>query len=152
MSMSLNQDFQDFISCFNDAQVDYIVVGGYAVIYYGSSRTTGEIDIWVRRSEGNYLKITQAFHRFGMQVFDMTSANFLLSDKMDVFSFGNPPVSIDLLTNVKGLNFDEAFNRAVDAIWDNVPVKVIDIRDLIRAKKAAGRFKDLEDIANISPE
>lgn len=128
------------------------MVGGYAVIYYGSSRTTGDIDIWVRRSEENYLKITQAFHRFGMPVFDMTSANFLLSDKMDVFSFGNPPVSIDLLTNVKGLNFDEAFNRAVDAIWDNVPVKVIDIRDLISAKKAAGRYKDLEDIANISPE
>ncbi len=69
---------------------------------------------------------------------------------MDVFSFGNPPVSIYILNNLNGLTFDEAFLHAVDAVWDNVPVKVLEIRDLIKAKKAAGRHKDLDDIENIS--
>jgi len=150
MSVSLNPDFQDFIRCFNTAHVDYIVVGGYAVIYYGSSRTTGDIDIWVRRSEENYDKITQAFRRFGMPVFDMTKDNFLHSNKIDVFSFGHPPVSIDILTNLKGLVFDEAFHHVVDAVWGDISVKVLDLRDLIKAKKAAGRHKDLDDIDNIS--
>ena len=150
MSVSLNPDFQDFIRAFNAADVDYIVVGGYAVIHYGSSRTTGDIDLWVRRSEENYIKIGRAFREFGMPVFDMTKNNFLHNDKMDVFSFGNPPVSIDIINNLKGLTFDEAFLHAVDTIWDNVPVKVLEIRDLIKAKKAAGRHKDLDDIENIS--
>ena len=150
MSVSLNADFQDFIRSFNNAHVDYIVVGGYAAIYYGSSRTTGDIDIWVRRSEENYIKITRAFYQFGMPVFDMTKDNFLNNDKMDVFSFGNPPVSIDVLTNLKSLTFDEAFHHAKDVIWDEIPVKVIELRDLIKAKKAAGRQKDLDDIENIT--
>ncbi len=98
----------------------------------------------------NYIKITQAFLHFGMPVFDMTKDNFLHNDKMDVFSFGNPPVSIDILTNMKGRTFDEAFIHALDATWDNVPVKVLELRDLIKARKAAGRHKDLDDIENIS--
>ncbi|MCF8448403.1 MAG: hypothetical protein K9G49_00915 [Taibaiella sp.] len=151
MSVSLNPDFQDFIRCFNASQVDYIVVGGYAVIYYGSARTTGDIDLWVRKSEENYIKIVSAFQKFGMPVFDMTIENFLHNDKMDVFSFGNPPVSIDILTSVKGLSFNEAFTHAVDAVWDNVPLRLLDLRDLIKAKKAVGRYKDLDDIENISP-
>lgn len=150
MSVSLNPDFQDFINAFNAADVDYIVVGGYAVIHYGSSRTTGDIDIWVRRSEDNYIKILSAFHQFGMPVFDMTKENFLHNEHMDVFSFGNPPVSIDILINVKGLLFEDAFNHAITTIWDNTPVKLIELRDLIKAKKAAGRFKDLDDIENIT--
>ncbi len=150
MSVSLNPDFQDFINAFNAAHVDYIVVGGYAVIHYGSARTTGDIDLWVKKSEDNYTKITQAFLNFGMPVFDMIKENFLHNDKMDVFSFGNPPVSIDILTNVKGLMFDDAYHQAIDTVWDNTPVKVLELRDLIKAKKAAGRHKDLDDIENIS--
>lgn len=150
MSISLNQDFQDFIRCFNTATVDYIVVGGYAVIYYGSSRTTGDIDIWVRRSEDNYNRIKNAFRDFGMPVFDMTKENFLYNEQIDVFSFGTPPVSIDILTDLKGLTFDEAYVQAVDAVWDNVPVRVLELRDLIKAKRAAGRHKDLDDIENLN--
>lgn len=151
MSISLNPDFKDFIVCFNEAQVDYLIVGGYAVIYYGSSRTTGDIDIWVKKSKDNYSKITRAFRQFGMPVFDMTEDNFLNNVGMDVFSYGNPPVSIDILTNVKGLTYGEASLHAIDAVWDDVPVKVIELRDLIKAKKAAGRHKDLDDIENIAP-
>jgi predicted nucleotidyltransferase len=147
--VELNDDFEDFISSLNYFNVEYLIVGGYAVIHYGHSRTTGDIDIWVRDSSENYQKIKSAFMKFGMPVFDMTEENFQGNAQMDVFSFGKPPVSIDILTKVKGLVFDEAFNNANDAIWDNIPVKVIDLRDLVRAKKAAGRHKDLDDIQHL---
>jgi len=111
MSVQLNPDFQDILRCLNSCKVDYLVVGGYAVIHYGHSRTTGDIDIWVRKSEANYLKINAAFLKFGMPVFDMGFENFM-SDQMDVFSFGRTPVSIDILTEVKGLEFEEAFLNA----------------------------------------
>ncbi len=148
MSVNLNEDFQDILRCLNSSGVDYLIVGGYAVIYYGHSRTTGDIDIWVRKSEANYLKIKSAFYKFGLSVFDMTFENFL-SDQMDVFSFGRSPVSIDILTEVKGLEFEDALLNAVSATWDDVPVKVIDFKDLIITKKASARHKDLDDLENI---
>ena len=148
MSVTLNKDFQDILLNLNSSKVDYLIVGGYAVIHYGHSRTTGDIDIWVRKSEANYTKIKAAFFRFGMSVFDMTFENFI-SDEMDVFSFGRSPVSIDILTEVKGLEFEEAFLNAKDGIWDSIPVKIIDYKDLVMAKKASARFKDMDDLENM---
>jgi len=148
MSVNLNPDFQDILRCLNSSDVDYLIVGGYAVIHYGHSRTTGDIDIWVRKSEANYLKIKSAFFNFGLSVFDMTFENFI-SDEMDVFSFGRSPVSIDIMTEVKGLEFEDALLNAVSTSWNGVPVKVIDFKDLVRAKKASARHKDLDDLENI---
>jgi hypothetical protein len=151
MSVNLNEDFSDFLVCFNDYKVEYLVVGGYAVIHHGYSRTTGDIDIWVRKSVENYKKIQSAFIKFGMAVFDMTIENFLSNPEMNVFSFGKPPVSIEILTSVKGLKFEEAFNNSIHTNWSNVELRVIDLKDLIRAKKASGRYKDKDDIQNIGP-
>jgi hypothetical protein len=67
--MTLAQDFEDFIKLLNRYQVDYMVVGGYALAFHGKPRHTGDLDIWVERSEENYLKIKSAFHDFGMPVF-----------------------------------------------------------------------------------
>ena len=149
MSIQLNQDFKDFILCLYAFEVEYLIVGGYAVIHYGHSRTTGDIDIWVRKSEENYLKIQQAFLKFGMSVFDMTIGNFLSNPEMNVFTFGSQPVSIEILTSVKGLEFEDSYNNAIATIWDTIPVKVIDIRHLILAKQASARYKDLDDLENI---
>jgi len=81
--------------------------------------------------------------------FDMMKDNFLLNDNLNVYSFGVPPVSIDILLNVKGLTFDEAFSHAIEAVWDKIPAKVLDLPDLIIAKQAAGQHKDLDDVVNI---
>ena len=61
-----NQDFKDFISALNAAMVDYILVGGYSVILHGYSRTTGDLDIWVRKTEDNYKRLLNAFYAFGL--------------------------------------------------------------------------------------
>ena len=86
MSNIFNDDFRDFLAALNLEKVKYILVGGYSVILHGYSRTTGDMDLWVERSEENYNRIKQAFFHFGMPVFDMTQENFLSHPNWDVFT------------------------------------------------------------------
>ena len=88
MGNIFNQDFRNFLQALNNSNVEYLLVGGYAVILYGYSRTTGDMDIWVNRTSINYKKIVQAFYEFKMPVFDMTEENFLQHTEWDVFRFG----------------------------------------------------------------
>ena len=149
MANILNDDFTEFIQALNDAETAYILVGGYAVIFHGYNRTTGDLDIWVRPDSGNYGKLKKAFDIFRMPMFDMTEEKFLNTVDYDVFTFGRPPVQIEILTRVKGLTFDEAFHHASFLEYDGVMVQMIDLKDLIIAKKAAGRAKDQADLENL---
>jgi len=146
-----NEDFRDFITCFNDNAVKYMLVGGYSVILHGYSRTTGDMDIWVERSAENYKKITASFLQFGMPVFGMTENTFLNDKTIDVFSFGRPPSSIDIMVEVKGLNFDDCYKKAVYFEEDGLIIRTIFLNDLINAKKASGRAKDINDLENLIP-
>jgi len=143
-------DFRDFIQALNENQVDYLLVGGYSVIYHGYSRTTGDMDIWVKRDEVNYLKLVSAFNKFGLPVFDMSQINFLSHETWDVFSFGTPPVCIDILVKVKGLDFDECFKSSQIFEDDGLKVRTINYNHLIVAKKSANRPKDIDDINNLT--
>ena len=149
MGNIFNPDFQDFIKALNDAAVRYILVGGYAVILYGYNRTTGDLDVWVERTEENYHRLEAAFHQFKMPVFDMTIDHFLHAREYDVFTFGVPPVSIDIMLDVKGLHFEEAWHQSEWKSIEGLDVKLIGLQSLIKAKKAAGRHRDLDDISHI---
>lgn len=144
-----NPDFQDFIRALNSSEVDYLLVGGYAVILHGYNRTTGDLDVWVRKTLDNYHRLLKAFARFGMPTFDMTEKNFLHNPALDVFSFGIPPVSIDLMTETKGLNFETAFGQAQWFEFEDFKIRVVQYQDLLDAKAAAGRPKDHEDIRQL---
>lgn len=149
MGNILNEDFLDFLKLFNEFQVEYILVGGYAVIFHGYNRTTGDLDVWVNPTIPNYKKMMMAFKAFGLSPFNMTEDLFLNSNENDVFTFGRPPVSIDILTKVKGLEFDKAFTNSSMVIFDGVEVNMIDLRDLKKAKMAAGRAKDMDDLEHL---
>ena len=145
--LDLPIDFKDFIQALNKCKVEYMLVGGYAVVYHGYVRTTGDIDIWVDRTAQNYHQLVLAFAVFGMPVFDMTLSNFLNVNQFDVFTFGVPPMAIDLMTQVKGLNFDQVSeNKIIEQIDEDFFINIIPYDDLIRAKEAAGRNKDLGDL------
>ncbi|HEY8780190.1 MAG TPA: DUF6036 family nucleotidyltransferase [Mucilaginibacter sp.] len=152
MGNIFNEDFRDFINCFNDYKVKYILVGGYSVILHGYSRTTGDMDIWVERTAENYKSIKTAFLHFGMPVFDMTEDAFLNNKTLDVFTFGKPPSSIDIMVAVKGLNFDECYENAAYFEENGLIVRTIHLNDLIKAKKASGRSKDMDDLENLMPD
>ena len=150
MSNIFNEDFQDFLKAFNKYEVKYLLVGGYSVILHGYPRTTGDMDLWAEKTSENYERIVSEFADFGMPIFDMTIDNFLNNPLIDVFTFGRPPVAIEILTNVKGLIFGDSFEKYIDYQIDNeLSIKLIHYDDLILAKKAAGRPRDLNDIENL---
>lgn len=148
MGNIFNSDFREFIECFNKADVEYVLVGGYSVIIHGYSRTTGDMDIWVNKTDENYKKIVLAFNEFKMPVFDMTLEKFSHSE-LDVFRFGLPPSRIDLMTNVLGLVFEETFERSSLHNIEGLDIRVIHINDLIRAKQVSARPRDINDIENL---
>ena len=151
MGNIFNEDFRDFIKCFNEWDVKYILVGGYQVILHGYSRTTGDMDIWVERTAENYKSIKTAFLHFGMPVFDMTEDAFLNNQTIDVFTFGKPPSSIDIMVAVKGMDFADCYQNAVYFEENGLVIRTIFINDLIDAKKASGRAKDINDLENLNP-
>lgn len=149
MANLFNPDFQDFLVALRQSNVHYILVGGYSVILHGYSRTTGDMDIWVEKSADNYARLVEAFGRFGMPTFDMTVGNFLDNPDIDVFTFGRQPVAIDIITSIKGLSFDDAFQQATDVDVDGLVIRLIHYNHLILAKRAAGRSRDLNDLDNL---
>jgi predicted nucleotidyltransferase len=152
MGTIFNDDFRDFIHSLNNYNVEYILVGGYAVILHGYRRVTGDMDIWVNRTKENYSRLVSAFNEFRLPVFDMTEERFLNPESADVFSYGRPPVSIDIITQLKGVNFSEAFSQAQTFEEEGLKIRFIHLNNLIQAKKAAGRHKDLDDIEKLTSE
>jgi predicted nucleotidyltransferase len=150
MGNIFNSDFREFIQSLNDNEVEYMLVGGYSVILHGHNRTTGDMDIWVGKNRGNYNRLIKAFGQFRMPLFDMTEDNFLRNPVFDVFVFGKPPVSIEILTNVKGLEFQDSYARAEWRSVEGMKVRLISFADLITAKRSAARNKDIDDIENLS--
>ena len=151
--MIFNEDFVEFIEVLNKNKVDYILVGGYSVIVHGYSRTTGDMDIWVNPTKSNFLKLKISFSEFGLPIEDLNEFNFLHNKEIDVFSYGRPPVSIDIMKEVKGLNFEEVFDSSFFyKINDEVEVRVIHINHLRQAKKASNRPKDRDDLNNLKSD
>jgi predicted nucleotidyltransferase len=150
MANILNEDFTDFIKALNNSHVEYILVGGYAVIYHGYNRTTGDLDIWVNPTSENFKRLELAFSIFGMSLFGITEDKFLNTQSYDVFTFGRPPVCVEILTKVKGLDFKSTFSNSVFTKFDGIDVQMIDIRDLRIAKSAANRPKDNDDLQHLT--
>lgn len=126
-----------------------MLVGGYAVILRGYSRSTGDMDIWVNKTETNFIALQKALAEFGLPIIAVPAEKFF-STAFDVFSFGKPPYAIEILTSLKGISsFEEAFSLATIEMVDDVDVRVIHLKHLIQAKEAAGRYKDKNDLENL---
>jgi hypothetical protein len=146
----LNPDFQDMLSLFNDENVEYMVVGAYALAYHGLPRATGDIDIWVRRSEENAARIWRALSRFGVPLFELTKDD--LRKEGIVFQIGIAPRRIDILTSIDGVEFDEAVLEMERVEIDDLTIPIIGRRQLIQNKKAAGRPQDQVDVIRLEQE
>ncbi len=150
MANIFNEDFRDFIDALNKQEVEYLLVGGYAVILHGYRRSTGDMDVWVNVTAENHKKLIKSYLTFGLPTADISEENFLRNDEMDVFTYGTPPTCIEILKKVKGCTFDEAYK--ISKVYDEsgLSIKFLHINTLIEAKKAAGRYKDLDDIEKLT--
>ncbi|MCH7401146.1 hypothetical protein ACFOUP_01415 [Belliella kenyensis] len=150
MGNVFNPDFQEFLLALNKNEVNYVLVGGYSVIYHGFPRTTGDLDLFVEVSKSNYQKLVKAFEQFQMPIFDMTEDSFLYQSEINVYTFGRPPVCIEILKEITGFTFQEINVNALNTIFEEIPMKVIHLNDLKRNKQMSGRNKDLNDLENLS--
>lgn len=143
----LPPDLKDFLRLLNSNAVEYLLVGGYAVGYYGYPRATGDMDIWIARNSANADKVTNALKDFGFGASSILPALFVTPDK--VFRMGNPPLRIELLTGISGVEFGDCWDVREITVVDGVTINIINLDDLKRNKLASGRLKDKNDIAHL---
>jgi predicted nucleotidyltransferase len=131
----------------NSKKVEYLLVGGYSVNYYGYSRSTADIDVWIKVSDENAERVSKALVKYGFDADNVAPRIFLRKRK--VLRIGNPPLQIDILTDVSGLSFDKCYSRRTIAEIDGISIDVINLKDLKKNKRASGRHKDLDDLENL---
>jgi predicted nucleotidyltransferase len=146
-NIELHPDFRDFLRLLNSNGVEYLVVGGYAVGHHGYPRATGDIDVWIAVNTQNAVRVAEAVREFGMPSDQITRELFEEKDK--VVRMGLPPVRIEVLTGVSGVEFADCYKRRVTVDCDGVLVQIISLADLKRNKAASGRHKDLEDLEHL---
>jgi hypothetical protein len=143
----LPTDFKDFLKLLNENAVEYLLVGGYAVGHHGYPRATGDMDIWIERSAPNSERVAAALRGFGFSSEDIAAEVFREADR--VVRMGNPPLRIEVLTSVSGVEFADCWVIREITILDGVPVNMIDIQSLKTNKQASGRLKDLNGLKHL---
>ncbi len=145
--MPASSHFKELLKSFNEHQVKYLLVGAYAVMKYTEPRYTKDLDIWVAPTDENASRVYKALAEFGAPKSGVTPEDFTKVDLM--FQVGIAPHRIDILMGVKGLEFAGAWERRVEAMFEDVPMRLVCKEDLLVSKEAAGRPQDLIDAASL---
>ena len=143
----MNSDFRELLLAFNAQGVEYLVVGAHALAVYGHVRATKDLEVWVRADGTNAKRILRALSAFGAPLDDLTTDD--LSKTGTVFQIGVPPLRIDLITSIDGVDFTEAWPDRFDTSFGGVPVFVISRHHLITNKRTVGRLQDLADVEQL---
>lgn len=143
----MNRDFSDLIAEFNDHRVEFLVVGAHALAAHGHVRATKDLDVWVRPSAENAVRVIEALGAFGAPLHDLTDEDLTVPGT--VFQIGVAPVRIDVLTTISGVDFSDAWAERVQTAFAGQPVAVLSRRLLIVNKKASGRLQDLADVERL---
>lgn len=133
----MNSDFKELLSIFNDNAVEYLIIGGYAVMEYAEPRYTKDLDLWVRADTQNAQNVFRSLAQFGAPLQGMSPADF--ADEGYVFQIGVAPIRVDILMSIDGISFAEAWPNRQASEVDGVAVWIISRNDLIKAKRASGR-------------
>lgn len=145
--MLINKDFKEFIEQLNDHNVQYLIVGGYAVAFHGHPRYTKDLDVWVLSESKNITGILNALSDFGFADLDLQFEDF--KDPDQIIQLGYPPNRIDLMTKVDGVDFRKCYRKREEIEIDGVKVNFIDLASLKENKRASGRHQDLADLENL---
>lgn len=147
-TIRLPKDFKDFLRLLHTHEVNYLLVGGYAVGYHGYPRATADLDIWVARTEENARKLVAVLEEFGFR--DAASAARAFTQEGQVVRMGVPPLRIEIITSASGVDFNACHVQRIRDELDGVRVSILSLPDLIKNKKAAGRPKDLADLDELA--
>jgi predicted nucleotidyltransferase len=147
MDLALPIDFKEFLRLLNEKSVRYLLIGGYAVGFYGYPRATNDIDLWIAVAPDNAERVVAALRDFGFDTPELSTALFLTPNR--IVRMGIPPMRIEISTGISGVDFDQCYDERVAAEIDGVAVTIISLRHLKLNKRASGRHKDLNDLENL---
>jgi len=137
-------DYKELFELLNRHNVRYIIVGSYALAFHGAPRYTGDIDILVKPDPENAINIIKALKDFGFGSVGLTADDFTKPDK--IIQLGYPPVRIDLITTISGVDWDMAEKGCVPGQYGEIPVKYLGRKEFILNKQSTNRKKDLADL------
>jgi hypothetical protein len=148
--MEVQPDFRDLLALFNAHNVEYMIVGGYALAFHGAPRFTGDLDILVKPDPENAQRLLEALDTFGFKSVGLTKEDFVSPDQ--VVQLGVPPVRIDIITSLTGVSWEQAFAGRTPGMYGDIPVYYIGREQYIINKRATGRKKDLADLEALGEE
>ena len=143
----LNKDYREMLQCLLEENVRFLLVGAYALAMHGFPRATKDIDFFVWATPENANKLVRALARFGAPLQDISESDF--STAGTVFQIGNSPRRIDILTNISGIQFEQAYVNRKNIFLEGLEIPVISVSDLIANKRASGRSQDLADVEKL---
>jgi hypothetical protein len=146
-TIQLPHDFKEFLKLLNAHEVEYLLIGGYAVGYFGYPRATADMDIWIAMHPTNADKIVTVLKEFGFNPPELSPELFL--KEWQIIRLGVPPVRIEISTTISGVDFSECFVERVIGKLDGEQVNLISLDHLKVNKKASGRHQDLADLENL---
>jgi predicted nucleotidyltransferase len=129
------------------AKIEYLLIGGYAVGHYGFPRATGDLDIWIANHDENATRLVDALRQFGFDVPELSKS--LFQNAKHVVRMGVPPVRLEILSSIDGVDFEDCYPRRQTVEIDGVEVDVIGLADLKTNKRASGRHQDLNDLEKL---
>ena len=145
-TIQLPPDFKEFLQLLNARSVEFLLIGGYAVGYYGYPRATGDMDIWIAFHPNNLRAIAQALREFG---FDIPEPAESFLSEGEFIGIGNSPLRIEILTSISGVSFAECYQARTKDVIDGVEISLIGLQHLKQNKQASSRLKDLNDLQNL---
>jgi predicted nucleotidyltransferase len=143
----LNKDYKEMLQCLLEENVRFLLVGAYAVAVHGFPRATKDIDFFVWATPENAANLMRALTKFGAPLDDISESDF--SSEGIIFQIGNSPRRIDIITNISGIKFEQAYANRKAILIEGIEVPVISLQDLIANKRASGRMQDLADIEKL---
>jgi hypothetical protein len=145
--MLTSRDFSELLSLFIANKVRFLVVGGYAVMKYTEPRYTKDLDLWIAVDAKNAAAVYQSLRDFGAPLSNLAAHDFQESGQ--VYQMGRPPLRVDILMSVSGVDFEAAWPRREKVIISGMTVPFISREDLIKNKRATARDQDLLDLQNL---
>jgi len=139
----VNRDFRDLLAEFNAHGVEFLVVGAHALAAHGCVRATKDLDVWIRPQPENAKRTMGALRTFGAPLHDLSERD--LSTPGVTFQIGLPPLRIDIMTTISGVDFEEAWRSRMETRFADQPVAVLSKQHLLKNKRSAGRKQDLAD-------
>lgn len=145
----LFEEHQEIIKLLLKHKIDFLLIGGYAVIFHGYRRTTGDMDLWLRPTNENKSRLVTALKKAGFEQDDLEKLNSLDFRQHLVFSIGTEPEKIDFITRINQVSFEEADKDKIISNFEGLQVPVINLRELILSKINTGRKKDEADVEEL---